>query len=387
MSETISRRIYFDWAATAIPLRFDPAGSYPWGNPSSLHEEGKKAREALEGARRTCAHILGVPEHTLFFTSGGTESNALVIHSLLLRPGKPGILYGATEHPSVRENAEILRRLEHSVGIIPVESDGRILSQTLFASLEKFPRTRLVCLMGVNNETGAIHDIPRLVRELRIFQSQRGGPPLHIHCDLVQTLGKIPFSLQEADIDSAAMSAHKLGGPRGIGLLYCRKKVESLLRGGEQEGGLRPGTENVWGAMALAHCFEQRALPSVVRQEHLAATQRMALLIRELSRIPGTTLIPADRSPEDPRFSPYILQVAFQGMPGEVMVRTLNDQGFAVSTGSACSAAHQDRPILKAMGVPEEIARRGIRISQGWTTTEEDIRALVATIFTIIQKG
>ncbi|TCW60886.1 cysteine desulfurase family protein [Treponema sp. J25] len=387
MNETISRRIYFDWAATAIPIQFDGPGAYPWGNPSSLHEEGKKAREALEGARKTCARILGVPEHTLFFTSGGTESNALVIHSLLLRPGKPGILYGATEHPSVRENAEILRRLEHPVGTIPVASDGRVVAEALFASLEKFPRTRLVCLMGVNNETGAIHDIPRLVKELRAYQAQRGGPPLHIHCDLVQTLGKIPFSLQEADIDSAAMSAHKLGGPRGIGLLYCRKKIEGLLRGGEQEGGLRPGTENVWGALALAHCLEQRISPAVVGQEYQAAVHRMALLIQELSRIPGTTLIPADRAPEDPRFSPYILQVAFPNLPGEVMVRALNDRGFAVSTGSACSASHQDRPILKAMGVPEELARRGIRISQGWTTTEEDIRALVAAIATIVQKG
>ncbi|MCX7949982.1 MAG: aminotransferase class V-fold PLP-dependent enzyme, partial [Treponemataceae bacterium] len=122
-------------------------------------------------------------------------------------------------------------------------------------------------------------------------------------------------------------------------------------------------------------------------QEYQAAAHRMALLIQELSRIPGTTLIPADRAPEDPRFSPYILQVAFPNLPGEVMVRALNDRGFAVSTGSACSASHQDRPILKAMGVPEELARRGIRISQGWTTTEEDIRALVAAIATIVQKG
>jgi cysteine desulfurase len=372
------KRVYFDWAAAAVPD--PPPGIVPFGNPSSKHAEGRRAREALENARSRCASVLGVPADRLYFTSGGTESNALVLHSLLLRTGfaarKARFLVSSIEHPSVRENASVLERLGVPGGVIDPEKDGRVTARTLERALEKHPDTRFVSIMAVNNETGAVMDMANLTALLRA----RKGPPVHIHSDLVQAVGKIPADLGGWDLDSASISAHKIGGPRGVGLLYLRRPLEVLYTGGGQEGGLRPGTENTAGALGLADCLERRAGPETVPEEYRRASLRWKGLIRALRGMERCVLIPRDRGEEDPAFSPWILQAAFRDIPGEVMVRALDDLGFAVSAGSACSSASAERPVLAAMGVDEATAREGIRISQGWITTGGDIEDLTAAI-------
>lgn len=378
-----SRR-YFDWAATAIP---DPAlpPLQAFGNPSSLHSEGRYARALLEDARTRCAVVLGLDPKQLYFTSGGTESNALVLHSLALRRPSPGILFSAVEHPSVRENCLVLERLGKRIAPIGVEQDGRVSLSRLEKALEKLEKKetlgkrtepRFAAIMGVNNETGSVMDLLPLVKLIR----SRGGAPIHIHSDLVQAVGKIPLDIAALDLDSAALSAHKLGGPRGIGLLYLRQPLEPLYTGGGQERGIRPGTESLAGSLALAACLESRAVPPQLAVEYEKATQRFIQLIRGLRPLPGCFLIPQDRGEADPRFSPYILQAGFKGIPGEVMVRALDVQGCAVSTGSACSAAHGDRPVLTAMGLDKQASLTGIRISQGWSTTPEDIASLLDAI-------
>jgi cysteine desulfurase len=163
-----------------------------------------------------------------------------------------------------------------------------------------------------------------------------------------------------------------------------RKPFEALNTGGGQEGGVRPGTENVAGAIGLAEALEARANPETVRAEHAAASSRLKTLAASLRKLDRCTFIPADREDEDPRFSPYVLQAAFKGIPGQVMARALDDAGFAVSTGSACSSGKQSRPVLDAMGIDAETASFGIRISQGWTTTEDDIEALGEAIKKIL---
>jgi cysteine desulfurase len=379
----MEKRRYFDWAATAIPDGFE-APDLPFGNPSSKHAEGRRAREALEEARRRCAAVLGVPANRIYFTAGGTESNALVLHSLLLRKGReggPGLLYYAVEHPSIRENAAMLERLGRAVSPIAVETDGRVSGETLERALAKAPESRMAAIMGVNNETGAVMDLEDLAGRIRA----RGGPPLHIHSDLVQAAGKVPADLAAWDLDSAALSAHKLGGPRGIGLLYLKKPLEVLYAGGGQEGGIRPGTENTAGALALAAALERRAAPEALRAGRREAAGRWKALIRSLKELPRCALIPRDREAEDPRFSPYILQAAFKGIPGEVMVRALDDAGFAASTGSACSSDSRSRPVLAAMGLDEQTGFEGIRLSQGWSTTTADIEALIAAIQGILR--
>jgi cysteine desulfurase len=374
-------RFYFDWAATAIPEPDFSPGPFPWGNPSSLHFEGRKARESLESARSRCAAVLGVPAKHIYFSSGGTESNALVIHSLLLRRSLSTVLASGVEHSSVLENCAILERMGKQTGTIAVEKDGRVSVRTLERALDKYPDTRFAAIMGVNNETGAVTDMPSLTGFLR----NRKGPPLHIHCDLVQGIGKIPVDLKGWDLDSASFSAHKLGGPRGIGLLYLRKPLEVLYAGGGQEGGIRPGTENTSGALALASCLEKRARPEIVEAEYQEARCRWKRLTGALKNLKRCVLIPGDREEEDPRFSPWILQAAFEGIPGEVMVRAMDDAGFALSTGSACSSSGGNRPVLAAMGVDAQRSFEGIRISQGWSTTMEEIERLIEAVKAVLR--
>ncbi|MDR3335272.1 MAG: cysteine desulfurase [Treponema sp.] len=371
-------RYYFDWAATAIPDSFGVESIAAFGNPSSLHREGRQAKAILEAARSRCAAVLGVSSKQLYFTSGGTESNALALHSMALRKQAAWLLASAVEHPSVRENCLVLERLGKQIGSIGVEKDGRVSPASLEKALDKYPETRFAAIMALNNETGAVMDIPNLVRLIRA----RGGAPIHVHSDLVQAIGKIPVDIPGWDLDSASISAHKLGGPRGIGLLYLRKPLDPIYTGGGQEGGIRPGTENTAGAVALAACLERRALPEIVKTEYEAARCRWKTFIAALRGMDRCTLIPQDR--QDRWFSPWIVQAAFKDLPGEVMVRALDDQGFAVSTGSACSSSQQERPVLVAMGVDERTRREGIRISQGWSTTTEDIGALTQAIREIL---
>jgi cysteine desulfurase len=182
------------------------------------------------------------------------------------------------------------------------------------------------------------------------------------------------------DIDSASFSGHKLGGPRGIGLLYLKKPLEPLYTGGGQESGVRPGTENTLGAIALADVIERRANPETVRLEGDKAASRMKYLIGNLKGIKRCALIPEDRGEDDRRFSPWILQLRLVGLPGAVTVRALDDFGVAVSTGSACSSNSAERPVLAAMGVDETSRLEGFRVSQGWSTHREDFDALLLGI-------
>ncbi|MDR2150448.1 MAG: cysteine desulfurase [Spirochaetaceae bacterium] len=367
-------RHYFDWAATALPD--DQSTEAAWGNPSSLHQEGRRAKAALEEARSRCAAVLAVPPLQLYFTSGATESNAIILYATLLRPPSLTVLYSAIEHSSIRENCARLERLGRRVAPIGVEADGRVSTAALSRALDKNPDARFITIMAVNNEIGSFMDIPALVRCIRGYKKA----PIHVHCDIVQAVGKVPVDIAGWDIDSASLSAHKIGGPRGIGLLYLKKPLEVLYAGGGQEGRIRAGTENVAGALALARCLERHARIPTVKAEYEKAAQRFTALISFLRSLPRCSLIPADRQISDPRFSPYILQTAFEGLPGEVLVRALDDAGCAVSTGSACSIGEQARPVLSALHLDEHTQLEGIRISQGWSTTAEDIHALCKAI-------
>jgi cysteine desulfurase len=378
----IKTRSYLDWAATAKPdWNLQSSGSAEedmtiYGNPSSSHAEGRLAREALESARSRCAAVLGVSPEKLYFTSGGTEANALVLHSQSLKKGSGRLLYSAIEHPSVRENCLKLKRLGFNTDEAGVDENSRITETILSRALEKHPDTRLVTVMAVNNETGSLMDIKALVSITRL----KKGAPIHFHSDLVQALGKTPIDISAWDIDSASFSAHKLGGPCGVGLLYLKKPLEALYAGGEQEGKVRPGTENVQGALALADLLERRANAETVKAEKEKALKRFKYLIGELRKIKRCVLIPEDRGDEDERFSPWILQVRVKGLPGMVMTRALDEAGIAVSTGSACSSSSRDRPVLAAMGVDKSARLEGFRISQGWSTSEADFDALLSGI-------
>jgi len=389
MTDRKDKRYYFDWAASAP---FDITQTQPhYGNPSSLHSEGRAAKQAIEDARQKCADVLQVPPQTLYFTSGGTESNSIAILSNLMRKGNGRIISSLAEHASVRDAMETLDRLGKPVGVITVDSGGRVTAENLQKVLEKFEGIRFCSIMAVNNEVGSVNDIACLRDVMRKYTEKKA--PVHFHCDLVQAVGKMPLDISNWEIDSASISAHKFCGPRGIGLLYLRRPagqggIEILYKGGGQENGIKGGTENIQGAVSLAECLEKYANPKTVTENHARALERWNRLTSSLMAMERCTIIPVHRTARNTNgneFSPYILQAAFKNIPGEVMARALDDMGFAVSTGAACSSSSPERPVLKAMGVEENLRIEGIRISQGFTTTDQDIEALINAITEVLK--
>ena len=383
--DTNEKRYYFDWAASAPAAYSVDCQTIPFGNPSSLHSEGRAAKNALEDARQRCAVILNVPADTLYFTSGGTESNSIVMLSALMRKGQGRIVSSLAEHSSVREGMETLEKMGKLTGSIAVDSAGRVTAETFSKTLTQYGDVRFALVMAVNNETGAISDI-RALRDI----AKKQKTPVHFHCDLVQAVGKIPVDITVLDIDSASISAHKFGGPRGIGLLYLRRPpaqggLEIFYRGGGQEKGVKGGTENIFGAAAMADCLEKFVNAKTVQENYKNAKIRWNKLIDSLAAMERCTIIPKERCSNDEMFSPYILQAAFKDIPGEVMARALDDLGFAVSTGSACSSSSPERPVLIAMGVEEKLRIEGIRISQGWSTTDEEIDNILEGISEVLK--
>ncbi len=389
------RPLYFDWAATAmveediIREAAEIAVSH-FGNPSSLHFLGSPAKNLLTQIRSDCAKTLQVKSETIFFTSGGTEANHLPLLSLLQRPAPGTIIISAIEHPAIREQAEMLKHCGWKVlhaapdatGIVPVAAIEKLLTND----------TVMVCLMAVNNETGAIQPVYQVADLLNKFAKETGKRRPKLHVDCVQAAGKIPLNLSYPGIDSAAFSAHKIGGPRGIGILYLAQRFESFVRGGGQEQGIRSGTENIAGAWAFGKCLERHYLSEkkpdgAAYQRFLQQKTMTSNFIAQLQEIKGCSLIPAARGTEplEEIFSPWIVQAAFEGIPGEVLVRALSEKSIAISTGSACSSRKLSRPVLEAMGVSKELATNGVRFSFGPKTQQQDLDKLLEALKEIRQ--
>lgn len=381
---------YFDWAASApldealVSAAFNETLRV-WGNPSSAHRAGKEADAALNHARKKAAAALEVCENHIYFTSGGTESNQIPLLSVLNRPQKGCVLISALEHPAIREQAAVLKKCGWTVEPIPSDKNGIVQPEAVQNLLSD--RTVLVCVMAVNNEMGAIQPIYEIADMLNRVCAGKRRPLFHVDC--VQAAGKIPLRLLDSGIDSAAFSAHKIGGPRGIGILYAPKAPEPFLRGGGQENGLRSGTENLFGALAFANCLERYCISEkneAACRRFEAQIQYAAHFIEGLSAIPGCALIPEQRLIEPERYSPWIVQAAFKNIPGQVMLRALDAEGFCISTGSACSARKQNRPILDAMRVSRSVSETAVRFSFGPATTHPALNALLDALKDICQK-
>lgn len=386
--------IYFDWAATALP---DPvildkvrdAEKEYFGNPSSIHAAGRKAKRILIQSREKLAEILKIEPEELIFTSGGTESNNIILFSLLSRSlwkgtHKKKIIVSGIEHPSVYNPALSLRHMGFDVLFISPGPDGFIDPQKIKDALD--PHTVLVTCMLINNETGAIQpvaDVGMVIREME----EKAGQKILFHVDAVQGFGKIQFHPHSMNIDAASMSAHKIGGSKGSGALFVQKRVTHnfLYQGGDQEGKRRPGTENIAGSLSLALAADKAV--SSLGMNFPKAASLMDRLISGLSTLKGVVFIPESRIREKKdRFSPYILKVSFPQIPGEVLVRMLEEEDILVSTGSACSSRKKKgkHRVLESMGVPEEVAESSIRISPGYSTTEQDIDALISALAKLV---
>ena len=382
----ILREHYFDYAATSpadeeILKEAFKVSIEHWGNPSSIHEAGTDARKVFENARQRAAAALDVKPETIFFTSGGTESDHLALTSVLSRPQKGSIVISAIEHPALREMAKMVASCGWKVITVNPDKDGIITPEAVTEAMDV--DTAFVTVMAVNNETGAIQPVSQIADAL--VKKAGGKRKAFFHVDCVQAAGKIPLVfLKNPAIDSAAFSAHKIGGPRGIGILYLAKNIDSFLKGGGQEKNIRSGTENLFGAEAFSHCLEKYA----ISKKNPASMERFEDqkkwtedFISQLMQRNGCVMIPHCRGKEkDDEFSPWVVQAAFPGIPGQVMERALSSKGFYISTGSACSAGHHSRPILDTMQIPPKEKESAVRFSFGHDTTQQAMNELIEAV-------
>jgi len=365
-------RVYLDWNATT-PLRPEAraamVAAYDLvGNPSSVHAEGREARRLVEEARSTLASAVGALPRNVVFTSAGTEANALALSPGLRGPsGGPveRLLVSAVEHASVLAGG---RFPADKVGHIRVTRAGVVDRDHLKALLKDGPPT-LVSIMAANNETGALQPVAEAARIVH----DAGGL---LHVDAIQALGKIAFNINAVGADLATFSAHKLGGPKGIGALVVAEGVsgvEPLLRGGGQELNRRAGTENVAGIAGFGAAVRAalQALPEDAKQ---MATLRDRLE-NGIRAIAGATIF----SDNTERLPNTILFTA-PGLKAETAVIGFDLEGIAVSSGSACSSGKvQSSHVLSAMGFDPAVAQGAVRLSLGWSTEPDDInRALEA---------
>lgn len=365
-------RRYFDANATT-PL--DPrvaeemtrvARDFP-GNPSSAHGAGRAARAVLEDARERIAAHLEADPRGLVFTSGGTEANNLAILGAAQLAGSGHVVTSAVEHPSVLRVVERLGREGFETTKLPVDGEGRTDPAALAAALR--PDTFLATVMLANNETGTIHPVAALAAAAR----ERGVP---FHADAVQGVGKIPVSVRDLGVDLLSAGAHKLGGPRGVGLLWIRPgtRVGPILAGGRQEGGLRPGTVPV----ALAAGFA-KALDLAVDERE----ERTTRLKRLRERLAEGILALGDVRRNSPRDGclPNTLNVTVRGASGEALLIALDREGFCVATGSACaSGSALPSHVLGAMGLDPREVTSSIRLSLHAGTEERDVDDLLAAL-------
>jgi cysteine desulfurase len=355
-----TREAYLDWNATA-PLRAEARAAVAaalelCGNPSSVHGRGRAARRIVEDARAAVASLVGALPQELVFVSGGTEAN----HLALLGAGRTRVLVSAVEHDSVLRAVPEAER-------IPVDADGRVRLTALAELLAADKAPALVSAMLANNETGVIQP----VAEIAALAHSHGAL---LHCDAVQAAGKIPVDVGDIGADFLSLSAHKLGGPPGVGALVVRGAAElrPMLRGGAQERRRRAGTENLpgiagFGAAARVAKAEIGAYDRVRRLREAIETGILRLAPDSVifgagvERLPNTTAI------------------AMPGTPAETQVIALDLDGVMVSAGAACSSGKvSPSHVLEAMGLGPDLARSAIRVSLGWSTTEEEVAQFLA---------
>lgn len=349
---------YLDHAATT-PVRAEAAAAMAecfgasFGNPASLHRAGQRARRVVESARQSIASHLGCEPEEVIFTSGGTESDNLALRGVVAARGKMHVVTTEIEHSAVLSCCAGLAEEGVEITRVPVERTGAVRAEAVLAAVR--PDTAVVSVMLANNETGVLQPVREIARELR----ERG---VAFHTDAVQALGKMPLDVDELGVDLLSVSAHKIGGPKGVGALYVRKgvRIAPLLRGGHQERDLRAGTENVPGIAGFGAAVEAAAREMAETSQRLAQ-MRDGFESAIMTGVPGAMV-----NGGSARRLPQISNIGFPGIEGEALLLALDVQGVSVSTGSACrSGAPEGSHVLKAMGVEPELARGSIRFSFG----------------------
>ena len=384
MTEAPSETRYLDHAATTpvLPEVADLVASVmreEYGNPSSVHGVGRRAKELVEDARDRVAAAIGARADEIVFTGGGTEADNLALKGAAakLRGNGEHIVVTAFEHHAVLDAARWLGRQGFEVSIAPVTSEGRVDPAAIAELVGN--RTILVSVMTVNNEIGTIQDLKAIGDAVR----EKNAHAL-VHTDAVQALGNVPVYLHEWGVDLAAFAAHKLGGPKGVGALFVRSGValDPTVHGGGQERGIRSGTLNVAGIAGFGLAAEIAATEVNEKSERLTRLRRR-LLDGLQTAIPDLVVNGAltDRIAGN-------LNVSIPGTEGETLLLMLDREGIACSSGSACASGALDPShVLLAIGTSRSLARGSLRFSLGRPSTEEDVDAVLDVLPGIVQRA
>ena len=372
-------RIYLDHAATTpvsepVLEAMIPFFKNSWGNASSVYGTGREARKAVEKARRQVAEAIGAEPREILFTGCGSESDNLAVKGTAFALKEKGrhIITTAIEHPAVLNTCRWLEKQGFEVTYIYPDKKGLIDPEQIRLSIRE--DTILISMMAANNEIGTIEP----VAEVGAVAREKG---ICFHTDAVQAAGAVPISVNEWNADLLSISAHKFHGPKGTGALYVRHgtHIDSLIHGGEQERGLRAGTENVPGIVGLGAAIEiasRNLKQNVVRTAFL----RDRLIDRILAEIPGTKLNGA----REGRL-PNNCNISFDRIDGEALLLRLDLAGIAASSGSACTAGSQEiSHVLKAIGLTDQEAKGSLRLTTGNGNTEEEIDETVTAIHEIV---
>lgn len=370
-----NKHIYLDYNATCPQLpqvtkAMQDIVETAFGNPSSLHWAGRNARRKLDDARDTIASYFAVDAGSIVFTSGGTESNNMVIQGIVAGSESGHIVLSAIEHPAVLQAVEqwCMRYPAWTYTLVKPDKGGRIDAESFMAACQD--DTKLACLMWVNNETGVVQPVFEVSQSCR----EQG---ISLFVDAVQALGKFEINLKQLDADFVSFSAHKIGGPRGVGALIMQRgvKLESLMIGGGQERGRRSGTENVAGVFGFATALGQQdytsiqSLRDMFEPKLLAAIPDVRIFGQSHQRTANTSMF------------------CVPGLEGETLLMQMDLMGFAVASGSACSSGKREPShVLLAMGLPEHQARSSLRVSFGLEHDEQTADALIAALCKIKQR-
>lgn len=374
------RRLYFDHNATTPVERtvleaMLPFFSEEFGNASSIHSAGQRARAAVERAREQVAALLGARAAEITFTSGGTESDNLAIFGVVAAAegDRKHVIATAIEHSAVLNTCQALEKQGVAVTYVPVGRDGVVDPSDVRRAIR--PETVLITVMHANNELGTVQpveEIGRIAAEADIF----------FHTDAVQSAGKVPIDVEQLGVDLLSISAHKLYGPKGVGALYARKgtRLHPILFGGHHERDRRPGTENVAGIVGLGSAAEQARLHLAEESARIAAL-RDRLEAGLLERIPH-----ARANGSRAHRTPNTANITFPFCEGEALVIALDLKGIACSTGAACSSgAVEPSHVLTAIGLPPEEARASLRFSLGRANTAADVDFALAVIPGVVE--
>lgn len=374
-------RIYADNAATTkisqtAMKAMISAMENSYGNPSSIHQIGMAANDALQTAREQIARCLGCMPKEIFFTSGGTESdNQAIVSAAMLgaKKNKRHIISTAFEHHAVLHTLRRLKEQGFEIQLLDVGAEGNITAAQVEEAIR--PDTCLVTVMFANNEIGSVLPIAEIGEVCRAHG-------VLFHTDAVQAAGHIPVNVKKQNIDMLSLSAHKFHGPRGIGALYVKRGIEltSLMEGGGQERGKRPGTENLPAIMGMAAALKEEC--TLMEQNEAKVTAMRDCLIQGLSQIPYSIL----NGSREKRL-PGNVNFCFEGVSGESLLLLLDSRGICASSGSACASGALDPShVLLSLGLAPEIAQGSLRISLDISNTEEEIDYMLEVIPQVVEQ-